>query len=251
MQNNLLFGGVDLGVAVPLFRLIDLQVGGVERNPSALDPPASDGQIFGSLKNGIREIVMVFCLPDEDMLPRAQAIQRLNTILSSKKPKELRAQQMGEGYYNAICTEMPSLSRLGWTDELTATFTAYDPNFYSDFDDLDAGLTAGAETSFFINCSGSVCPIIRQTVAATLTDPTWTCSNGQTVMLQGSVAAGALVIDCIKRDVTLDAVSILAQVSLDSLFFEFAPCPEESLDPYTITCSNGAAGTMTGKYRWL
>lgn len=253
MANSLLFDGVDIGSAVPMFRLIDVQVGGAGRDMRTLPSPIADGEYFAGAKNTPRTITAIFCLPDETerLSSRIHALRQINTLLSAKTPRVLRSPALGDGYYNAICTELPSVSQLDWTEELTATFVAYDPYFYSDFDDLNKALVSDGTTDIYINCSGSVRPTIKHTIAFALPDPSWVCSNGQSIMLQGDVAAGALVIDCERREITLNGASILAQLSLDSLFFEFSPNPEAGATPHTITCSNGAAGTITGKYRWL
>jgi hypothetical protein len=251
--SGLTYGEVDPGIAVPLFRLIDVQLGAPDRSVSALDAPAVDGQYFASIKNGTREIAIIFCLPDESATVRAQAIARLMAIFAGRAPKPLRAMEIGsQRYINAVCTQFPSLPRLEWTAELTAGFTAFDPYIYSDIYDLDVALAAGGSVSFPIGCTGSVRPVITQEIAAALTDPTWTCSNGQMIMLQGSVAPGTLTIDCEKRQITHSADNeIMASLSLDSLFFDFAPNPATEFAPYMMVCTNGAAGKMRGKYRWL
>lgn len=254
MTSNVQFDGVDIGAAVPLFKLIDLVVGGAEREIKTLPPPLADGEYFGSAKNAPREITMLFCIPDDSelLLPRALALRQINALLCAKTPRKLQSPMLGDGYYMAICTALPSVSRLGWTEELAASFVAYDPFFYSEFDDLNQALTAAGTTDININCSGSVRPTITQIISSALTDPTWECSNGQTIMLQGEIAVGTLVIDCERREITHTAdTAIMEKLSLDSLFFELEPNPEADADPYTITCSNGAAGTITGKYRWL
>ncbi len=254
MTNNVLFDGVALGAAVPMFRLIDFVVGGVGRDIKTIPQPMVDGEYFSGARNATREITMIFCLPDESewLAPRVQALQKINALLSAKSPRELRASALGDGYYKAVCTELPSVSMLGWTEELTATFTAYDPYFYSDFNDLDVMLSAGGDTQININCSGSIRPVITQTIMTSLTDPMWVCSNGQSIMLQGSIAPGTLVIDCEKRSITHTAdAEIMKKLTLDSLFFELEPNSDVDAPPHVITCSNGAAGEMTGKYRWL
>lgn len=255
MVSNLLFNSVDIGAKVPLFRLIDVQVGGAGREINTLSPALADGDYFAGARNTPREIVVTFCLPDdsEQLAPRIQALRQINALLASKTPCELRSSMLGDGYFNAICTELPAVSRLGWTEELTAKFVAHDPYFYSDFDDLNLILSdGGTTTNIYINCSGSVRPTITQVITSALTDPMWICNNDQGIALVGTVAAGTLEINCETREITHSAdADIMTKLSLDSTFFDFSPNPDADANPYDITCTNGAAGTLAGKYRWL
>jgi phage-related protein len=250
--NSVIYGGVDLATASHALQIVDVNIGGVGRNISTLTPPASDGELFGSAKNGTRTATVTVDIQDDDPNARSEAVRRLNMILESKTPLQLYAPSvLGDKYLNAICTGLPDVSARDWSGDLVIQFTAFDPYFYSDVGNMDVTLTAGATASFYVNCSGPVRPVISQTIASPLTDPTWTDDAGNYIVLQGSVAAGALVIDCEKLDVTLDGVSIMGQLSLDSLFFEFKPNPTTKFTPNTVTCANGAAGRMVGEYRWL
>lgn len=252
LASNIIFGGVDLATASPYLQIIDFGVGAVEREISALNPPASDGQIFGRAKNGTRPSYVTLDIMDETIITRAEAIRRLNMILASKEPLTLRFPGMDRKYLMAICTGLPSPSARDWHGDLTINFISHDPYMYSDQDEIDLALTAGGNTNVYVNCSGSIQPTIKQTLTGTLTDPTWTASNGQMIMLQGSIIAGALVIDCAKRTITHSAdAAIMEKLSMDSLFFDFASNPVINNAPHVITCANGAAGTLTGKHRWL
>lgn len=250
-RKSVIYGGIDLASVSPAFRLIDVQIGPVERETNNLNAPSSDGLLFGSAKNAGRTSFVSFDIADGNLSRRFEALQRLNMILASKIPRPLEAPPLGETYLNAICTGFPSPSALEWTGEMQIQFLSPDPFKYSRENLLSVDLADGATKTFYVNCSGSVRPIITQVLSAAVDSPMWDTAAGDYIIIQGNVGPGTLVIDCTQHDIFLDGVSILEKMSLDSTFFEFDPNPATRFDPYTIVCSNGAAGKMVGKYRWL
>jgi phage-related protein len=63
--------------------------------------------------------------------------------------------------------------------------------------------------------------------------------------LQGSIGAGDLIIDFTTKSVTYTGISILSHLTLSSRFFELRQGAN------AVSTTNGAAGTLYWKERWI
>ena len=247
------FNSIDLSSVSPHFQLIDVQVGSPDVSVQAHDLGGTNGQAFGSRKYGARQISILFDIQNSNERHRAEALTQLRYLLNTKAPGKFRSLAHGNRYLNVVCVTFPDASALEWVEDLSIELLALDPFWYSDDEALAIPLATG-DTPFYVDCTEEICPVITQTLTSAVTDPTWTASNGQYIMLQGSVGPGELVIDCTRQreSITLDGADILIQMALDSEFFRFAPRSPFTEDaPHVITTVNGAGGHMTAQYRWL
>ena len=139
----------------------------------------------------------------------------------------------------ALCTAYPVQSSREYWEILQIQFTAYDPAFLA-LDEYRQPVTLP------VTVMKDEPPAMRieQHVASPLTSPSWMLGT-QTITLAGTVGVGDLVIDFNRQTVTLNGVSIMDQMTIDSRFFMLQRGANQ------IVTSNGAGGMLCWRERWL
>lgn len=234
MAGMITFNGNAMELAAPV-RVVDIVVGGVEVSPTVRDRPIRAGADFVRNHFGIRTVYITFALLTRDMMERAWQIESLMKWARSDKPERLSIPTNPERYLMAVCTAFPSpSSRKWWEDNLSFTFTCYDPFWY----DVTEHSASCGSTAFFVNGSGEPLMRIENTLS---TAANRVYSDGTNTMTFTSVPAGDLVIDLNNQTAAVGGVSCMNCFTFASTF----------IPPKTGWQTITGTGTVFWRERWL
>jgi predicted phage tail component-like protein len=200
------------------------------------DKPVSSGSRFVRKKYDKREIKIEFCLPVVDADERADYINAIARWANSDAPLALELSKRPGKYIMATVSKLHSPSTGEWWEKLSIEFTACDPFF---IDLSESAVACGLP--FQVNGDDPASGYILNTNTTSVVDPEWTLDADQSVALDGTIAAGTIKVDLDKKTVTLDDVSQMANLTLQSRFFELTP------GLHTIT----GDGRLLYMQRWL
>lgn len=228
------FNGNAMEVAAPV-RVVDIVVGGVEASPTTRDRPIRAGAVFVRNHFGVRTVIITFALLTESMIDRTRQIESLLAWARSDTPGRLELPTNPNRYLMGVCTSYPSPSaRKWWEDNLSFTFTCYDPFWY----DVSEHHAACGNDAFFVNGSAEPLMRIEDTLSAAAQR---VYSDGTDTMTFTLVPAGGLVIDLDAQTAAVDGVSCMDQFTFASTFIQ----------PRTGWMTVTGSGTVYWRERWL
>lgn len=238
---GLSFKGVDISSVAP-FKILNVYAPAPPIVPASQKPALYDGAFFVRKEYGVRVITVTGSVIENETHRRQEWISSIREWASSKIPAPLTIPQEANGYLLAVCTQLPDATARDWWETITISFTAFDPLFRS-------RVEHATPIPIAMQNSHTETPIVRieQNITDTITNPSW--ANGELhITIAGDVPPGNLSItfDKTTQGITHSSFpGIQAQLSIDSRYWELVPGAN------TITCENGAGGTLFWRERWV
>ncbi|MBO7669741.1 MAG: phage tail family protein [Oscillospiraceae bacterium] len=235
---ELTFNGHDLPAGV---HVTTLTINSPSVDVESVTTLARIGEIFTRRHLGPRVVEIMVTLDGTTIAERMQTINALNAWAYSEEPAKLTQMGVTGAHLLAVCTQYVNTDQVNFADEFKLKFRCLRPEWISDAEET-------AELGSFTILGSLPTPIrIEQTLESAVSSPVWTFDAGAyTILIDGDVAAGALVIDTETGRVTLDGQDIGDQVTLMS-------SPVFALSPgaHTALGGSGAGGTIYYSRRWL
>lgn len=229
-----IYHGVALEDVIPA-RILDVKVSSIKTKVTARDRAVMDGAVFVSRRGESRTVTVLFTVLERDMTLRAEHAQKLRAWATADKPAPLTVPQRAHQRLMAVCTALPDVSGRDWWEQLSMTFTAYDPYFV---DAAQKMVPCGLP--FLVEGSGPPEIFLRAALEEAITAPDWSLDGAKTLGLTGSVGPGALEIDFGSQSITLNGDSIMDRYAFGSTFFDIGP------GPHTVT----GTGALYWRERW-
>ncbi len=230
-----IFRELSLTDAAPA-KITDVIVGAAGIKTESRNNPISRGERFARKKYSPRRIVIMFKLPMNTPVRRADWMQAISDWAAGDEPGQLKIPHYPGRYIDAVCSTFPDFAAVEQREIMEIEFTAFDPAFVSDEEHI---YTCGIP--FAVGGNVPAMAYIKAVNAAPVTDPAWTLDGVKTIRLSGSVGTGTVIIDLEEKNVLLNDTPINDMIILSSRFFELKP------GVHTVT----GAGAVCLRERWV
>ena len=236
----ILFRNVDIESVVPGILIEDVRISPIQLSPNVRQRPILPGADFVRMVQGTRTVEITFGLPEQDMRSRREMLDAVTKWARSDTPQPMTFPFLFTGrVLDVICTSLPAPSaRQWWESRLSMAFTAYDPFFYSVYENS----AACGSSSFFVGGSAPPRMRIERTLAtADAESPTY--SDGTHTMAFTLIPAGNLVIDLNRQTVAVGNTSIMQ-------YYQYGATGAGFIIPKTGSMTITGIGTVKWRERW-